>query len=329
MSTLNDSIRGLVPRATKPTVLLAIAIVLAACGGAAGLAGPAVAPAAGPGDQSTNGSSRNGSNPLQGGSGGNPTGNNTSVLYDINTANLQIIKTGSLALQVSGLEAAVDAAGQRITALGGYASGSQRSGEDDRQVATVTYRIPAAKWDEALAALKALGTKVLTEQTETQDVTAQVVDLGARITNLQATEQALQAIMTKATEIKDVLAVQAELTTVRGQIEQLTAERKHLQEQAAFSTLTVSYSLKEDAVLLTSKQFDPDSEIDRASASLVDVLQGLAKAGIWFAIVWLPILIGLAIVTLIGATVFRRFVRRPGGTPGTDGGSMPPAPAEG
>ena len=102
-----------------------------------------------------------------------------------------------------------------IIGLGGYTSGSERFGDDDNAQASVTYRVPAARWDEALAGLRAIGEKVLEERSSTQDVTSQVVDLGARITNLQATERALQAIMDQATAIKDVLTVQAELTKTR------------------------------------------------------------------------------------------------------------------
>src|SRR5262249_50302049 len=153
-------------------------------------------------------------------------------------------------------------------------------GDGDQMVATVVYRIPASSWDAALVALRALGDKVLGEQTQTQDVTGDVLDLGARITNLQATEAALQAIMLKATKIEDVLAVQQQLTDVRGQIEQLSTQKKHLEDQAAFSTLTVSYSLKPAPAVETSqKNFDPGSEVDKASASLVDVLQAVATAG--------------------------------------------------
>ena len=101
----------------------------------------------------------------------------------------------------------------------------------------MTYRVPAARWDEALAGLRAIGEKVLTERSSTEDVTSQVVDLGARITNLQATERALQAIMDQATAIKDVLTVQAELTRTRSEIEQLAAQKLHFEGQAAFSTV--------------------------------------------------------------------------------------------
>jgi len=150
-------------------------------------------------------------------------------------------------------------------------------------------------------------------------VTGQVLDLGARITNLQATERALQAIMTKAVKISDVLEVQSQLTDVRGQIEQLQTQKAHLEEQAAYGTLGVTFGLETVAVVEAQKGFDPAAEVDRATASLVEVGQALAAAGIWFAILWLPILAVVGLIALAAFIVVRRLRRT---RPGTgDGGS--------
>ncbi len=321
MSPSTNPIRG--PRWRRPRVviLLAVAALVVGCGGGAaltaggrdagapvlagGTAGPAEPGAiAGTLDQSTAlGPASNGS-----GTSGSSTGSQT---YDVSRPDLLIIKIGSLSLQVPGLDDALATAAGKVAAFGGYVSGSDRSGDGDQATATVTYRVPAAQWDAALVSLRGIADKVLAEQTQTQDVTGDVIDLGARITNLRATEAALQAIMAKATKISDVLAVQQQLTDVRGQIEQLTTQKQHLQDQAALSTLTVTYSLKPQAAVLTSQQqFNPNSEIDRATASLIQVLQALATAGIWFVIVWLPILAVLAFLLVVAFLVVRR-VRRP------------------
>ncbi len=224
-------------------------------------------------------------------------------------SDLLVIKTGTLALQVKSIDDSLSAAGAKISALGGYVSGSQRQGDGETAVASVTYRIPAARWDDALTALRALGQKVLSEQTQTDEVTGQVLDLGARIVNLQATERALQAIMDKAIKISDVLDVQAQLTDVRGQIEQLETEKTHLEGQAAYGTLNVTFGIETVAVVEAQKGFDPAAEADRATASLVEVGQALAAAGIWFGILWLPILLVTGVLALIGFVVIRRLRR--------------------
>jgi hypothetical protein len=248
---------------------------------------------------------------------------------DASRPDLLVIKTGSLELQVSDIDSALAAAAAKISALGGYASGSDRSGDGEAAHASVTYRVPASAWDDAVAALRGLAVKVVAEHSQTDDVTMQVVDLSARIANLQVTEKALQDIMARADKVADVLDVQTQLTTVRGQIEQATAERKHLQDQAAYSTLTAGFGLTPDPITTAQKRFDPKSEVDRAAGSLVEVLQAVATAGIWFAIVWLPILLVLGVFVLVIAVVTRRFRRASGPGPGP-GIPMPPiAPTTG
>lgn len=245
---------------------------------------------------------------------------------------LLIVKTGTLELQVKAIDAGLADASTKISALGGYVSGSQRTGDGASALASVTYRIPAARWDDALVALRGLAAKVLSEQTKTDEVTGQVRDLGARISNLQATERALQAIMDKAVKISDVLEVQAQLTDVRGQIEQLETEKQHLQDQSAHGTLGVTFGTAIVAVDQAGKGFDPSGEADRATASLVEVGQALAGAGIWFGILWLPILLGLGLVGLVAYFIVRRLRRSrpsmPGtGGPGTPGAILPTAEA--
>ncbi len=311
--------------AARAGALVSVLLVLAACGGSA--AAPLVPAGAPAGEQP--GSVGAGSGSGTGSGSGSQTGNqgNDRVVPVLDAArpDLLIIKTGTLDLQVASVNDGLAAAAAKIAALGGYVSGSQQAGESDRVTASVTYRIPADRWEDALAALRGLAIKVVGEKTDTQDVTGQVVDLSARIANLQATERAFQDVMTKANTISDILTVQAELTKVRGDIEQAMAEKQHLTGQAAFSTLTVGFGLKPEAAVVVSQQkFDPKSEVDRASATMVDILQGLASAGIWFAIVWLPILIVLGIVASVVAFAIRRGRPSRENDPPMTGGSEPP-----
>lgn len=314
----------------KSAALLAVIVLVVACGsGASAPLTPAGGPVVGEDAARDYGAGGSTGTDAFGPAPGDPTGGKEAPASIIDAArpDLLIIKSGWLELQVEAVDAAVSTAAARIAALDGYVSGSEQIGDGENVTATVTYRVPADRWEEALTALRSLAIKVVAERTGTEDVTGQVVDLRARIANLKATETALQDIMTRATKISDVLEVQAELTKVRGEIEAATAQRQHLEEQAAFSTLTAHFSLKpEPAVLASQKKFDPGSEVDRATASLVEVLQGLATAGIWFGIVWLPILFVIGLLALVAAFLFRRRRRRAGpGESGAPGPLDPPA----
>jgi hypothetical protein len=113
-----------------------------------------------------------------------------------------------------------------------------------------------------------------------------------------------------------VLEVEAQLTNVRGQIEQLSAQLKQLSDQASYATLTASFSTPVVAVQVATDRWEPAKVVDEATASLVDIVQALTTAGIWFGIVWLPVL--LLISVIVGVTIFvlRRFGIRIGRRPG-------------
>ncbi len=239
-----------------------------------------------------------------------------------------IVYTGQAAVQVADLDKALASAATAVRGLGGYVAASQRDGTDESATATITYRVPANRWDDAVAAVEQAAAKVLSIKTSSDEVTSQVVDLGARIDNLQATEQALQGIMAKATKIPDILSIQEQLTSVQGQIEQLTAQKQTLEKQAAMGTLSVTYSLPPVEVTRVTSGWDPGSEVDRAAATLVSIGQGLANAGIWLGIVGLPILvIGLVVLGIAFLLVRRARRRGPAGSPPSAGPIIPTAQA--
>ncbi len=275
---------------------------LAACSGsAAGPAGPAegdtglqpipaasAAPAALPA-------------PAQQGSGGS---------NDQLTDQPLIIYTGTMSLEVDDLQASVDQANGAIAGLGGHVESSQQSNAGDRDSASVTYRIPAERWNDALNALRGMGRKLLSLTTNSDDVTAQVIDLNAQIDNLKASETALQQIMLQATTISDVLKVQDQLTSVRGDIESMTAQRDHLANQATLATLTVNFNVPVPATTVASGGWDLGAQVDNALASLIGVGQWVASGLIWLVIVVVPVAVPLLIILWIALWVVRRVAAR-------------------
>jgi hypothetical protein len=102
-----------------------------------------------------------------------------------------------------------------------------------------TLRIPAGQRDQAIAEIKKLG-RVESESQTGEEVTAQYMDLEARLSNAHNTEQRLTDILRERTgKLSDVLAVEESLSRVRGEIEQMEAERKTLSKRVEFLTLQV------------------------------------------------------------------------------------------
>jgi hypothetical protein len=233
----------------------------------------------------------------------------------------RIVKTGEVTLEVANVGEALGLVRTMVVELGGYVGGSQAGTLDDR--ATLTIRIPAASFEDALARLHGMDAELVAEATREQDVTGQVVDLGARIDNLEASEASYRELVTRAERVEDILAVQSRLDQVRGEIEQLTAQLEALEGQAALSTLTITLVPRATPVATTTADWDPAAQLDRALASLVGIGQGLLDGLIWFTVVWLPILLILAVIGLMalrGVLEVRR--RMPAAAPAaTDDGA--------
>lgn len=102
----------------------------------------------------------------------------------------------------------------------------------------VTVRVPADSLDPFLVELEKVG-NILREVENQRDVTQEHVDLDARLKNLRSTEAQLRTFMTKAKNVTEMLAVEKELSRIRGEIESMEAQIAYLERQAAHSTVTI------------------------------------------------------------------------------------------
>jgi hypothetical protein len=144
---------------------------------------------------------------------------------------------------------------------------------------TATLRVPADQLDATITDLKTLG-RVETESQSGQDVTSQYVDLQARLSNARNTEQRLTDLLRQRTgKLSDVLEVEQEVARVRGEIEQMEAERKTMSNQVSYATLNLAIAEDYKAQL----QVVPPSTWTRLSnaavagyKNMVDGMVGLA-----------------------------------------------------
>jgi hypothetical protein len=274
-------------------VATAVLLLVAACAGAPAAPGPTAASAPLP-------------NTPAGGQADGAGGQTDDAAAPADEA--LIVYAGSLALEVGNVQAALARGRQIVTAVGGYVAASKVSNSGSDESAYITYRIPAPRWEESLSELRGLAERIVDEQISSQDVSAQVVDLDARVANARTTETALQGFMDRARTIDDVLKVQGELTTVRGEIERMTAQRDHLAGRAAYGTLDVSYRVPVTASAVAAEGWDAAREIDASLAALVRIGQSLGSVLIWVAIVGLPVVVPFLLLVWLGLRLRRRWL---------------------
>lgn len=151
-----------------------------------------------------------------------------------------LVRTATLSLVPGNFDTARTEIERIVAAAGGF-TGRIMIADAQRGARSLnaTLRIPTAKLDDTLAALRALG-HVTSESQDGEDVTQQSIDLDARLSNARASEARLQDILANRTgRLSDVLEVERELSRVRGEIEGMEAQRKSLDRRITYANVTI------------------------------------------------------------------------------------------
>lgn len=193
---------------------------------------------------------------------------------------------------------------------GGYVSATDQSSQADAQrFASWTIRIPVERFDGFLAAVSRLG-ELQKSHLDSQDVTMEFYDLEARITNKQQEEKRLLKHLADSTgKLEDILAVERELTRVRGEIEQMQGRNRYLGNLSALSTVTLTVSEIRNYVPPVRPTFA--GQVARTFHESLETLIGFGKAVVLLVVAlapWLPLLLIAAL--LIRWFLGKRFRRR-------------------
>jgi len=157
----------------------------------------------------------------------------------------QVIRVAQMTITVgSGLFDSKLAGVRALVQLqGGFISGTDAQSNpvtnDQIRTGVITFMVPAAKFDDTIDQLAKMG-KVQTEHISGNDVSAQYVDLQARLANQEAQRNAMLALLKRATSISDIISVQNQIGQITGQIEQLKGQIQYIEHNTAYSTVTVN-----------------------------------------------------------------------------------------
>lgn len=223
--------------------------------------------------------------------------------------------------------AAVTAAAGAVRGVAGTAGGFVAGADGGGSALTITLRVPADQYDSVLDRIAALG--AVTARTEnSQDVTAQIVDVNSRVASLTASVERVRALLGQATDIADVIAIESELATREADLESLQQQQAALQGQVAMSTVTVGLSAVTRPAAGSTEPAPPDNGFMAGLTSGWDaLLQFLTWLGTLLGglLPWLPL---IAVVVGVLWWAGRRLRRSRSARAGAATPGGPPAGAE-
>lgn len=222
-----------------------------------------------------------------------------------------IIRNGSITIIVKDVNGTVTQVTELARASDGYVQSTNSRYQGELLVATVTIKVPAEAFDDMLAAIRKLAIKVDAENSSSQDVTEEYVDLGARLKVYEATEQQLLTFLQKTQSVDESLKVYRELNTVRSQIESVKGRMNYLSKSAAMSNITVQ--IREEAKekpIVEEEGWDPGKVVRDVLRWLASALQFLYRAVVFVLFGLVPVLLVVAIPLLILRWIWLRLRRK-------------------
>jgi hypothetical protein len=234
-------------------VVVAILLTAAACGGGSGnnSGGTSYAPAQNAPKSNSGQTSQGAAQPgdttggsTSGASGSITVPNNVPTLAGppvIRQAQLNIsVGSGTFGSKLSEVRTIVETNGGYIAGTDAQA-GPATDTTQPSQLTTgvINFMVPAANFDATIDQVSKVGT-LKGEHITGTDVSAQYVDFQARLDNAEAQHQIYLALLAKATNTNDVIAIENQIGQITAQIEQLKGQIKYLNDNTAYSSITVT-----------------------------------------------------------------------------------------
>lgn len=229
----------------------------------------------------------------------------------LRVAERKVIKTAELEVRHENPAQALDDAKAIAARFGGHLVSSSSHGPREANGVMATLKVRADRFDDALAALKRLGSGVGSEVISSQDVTEEYVDLEARLKTQTKLEQQFLTILESAKTVNDTLEVHKQLAQVRGEIERLEGKKRLLENQVALSTISVRFEKAQPLVSLGGGRFQ--RALVQAGADALNVGAAIVVGSIRLLGVLVPVtlLILLPLGLLLRRLVRRLFGRQP------------------
>jgi hypothetical protein len=218
----------------------------------------------------------------------------------------KIVRNGKLTIETDSPTAGQQKITAIVESLNGFVitSDFKQGSASSSEMVTITIRVPAPQFNEALEKIRKAGDRVLNENVTGQDVTEEFLDLEARIKTQKALEAQFLEIMKQAKKVSEALEVQTEISNVRTEIERMEGRKRFLENQSSLSTIVIT--LPSPAPIVSASTSGFSHNIKEAFGDGIDTAAAIILGLIRLIIVLIPI----ALFILLPLGLVTRFIVR-------------------
>lgn len=231
------------------------------------------------------------------------SGGEAAKTNQVTVAERKVSNNWRFKIEVQDSRQANSAISQEVEKLGGYLASSSMVVQDDQIKASLSIKVPTAKAPDMISYLENSG-KVLEQSKTSNDVSDEYYDTDARLkVMVKEEERLLNLLETRAATIQELLAVEKEITRVRGEREALQARMNRLNNMVDYTTFAIT--LEENKTSLQT----PKGTMGKAGQVFLSSLNQLVKLLYTLFLVLvasLPFLIVLLAIAYLIIKILRR-----------------------
>jgi hypothetical protein len=157
------------------------------------------------------------------------------------TIEQKIIKNGNLKFETDNLETTYEEVKKAVKSGNAYIQNDSEGKDYGSIYRRLSVRIPSQNFDSFIKNIST-GVPFFDEKKiSSQDVTAEYIDLDARLKAKKKLENRYLELLSKATKMSEMLAIEAQLSAIREEIEAKEGQLRYMQNQVSLSTVTIEF----------------------------------------------------------------------------------------
>jgi len=214
----------------------------------------------------------------------------------------KIIKDGNISVKANDINASKKGIDDLIKKLNAYYESEDLQNNDQTISYDLKIRVPADNFEKLISSIENGKDEIKSKSIQARDVTEEYVDIETRLTNKREYLKRYKELLSKASTVKDILAIEENIRTLQEEIESKEGRLKYLSDQVAFSTLDINLYKDKEFIYKPQAQ---DKFSERVKTSLSNGWTSIVDFVLWTITIWPYI-----ILTIVGFFVIRRVIKK-------------------
>jgi hypothetical protein len=214
----------------------------------------------------------------------------------------KIIKDGAINVTTKNVFESKKNIDEIVKKLNAYYENETFVNNDNEISYDLSIRIPANNFELFISSIDNGKNKITSKNIRARDVTEEYIDLETRLANKKDYLKRYKELLSKASTIKDILAIQENVRSLQEEIESCEGRLKYLSDQVTYSTLNLKLTkIKEHK----DNPAQSESFFEKIKDSLVIGWTSIVNLFLWLIEIW-PMVIAITFLTFLIRWMIRK-----------------------